>query len=115
MAGFLGDSTPEEFMESTMADYPMPCHKTIDYTDPNWKEKWEELVVDDDLHFHRGTTMEKHCAGGAIFFANISKRSRDRMRPRLPDDKEFVFDHPQQFIDHHRSSGVGSWTEPTKK
>lgn len=118
MPGYLGESTPEEFMASTMADYPMPCHKTIDYRDPRWKEKWENLVVDDELDpaSQRSTSpKEKHCAGAAIFFSNIHKRTRDMNRPGLAADRDLVFDHPRQFIDHHRSLGVGSWESPTKK
>lgn len=115
--GFLGKSTPEEFMQSTMADYPMPCHKTIDYNDKKWKEKWEALIVDDE--FDPGLQLsisprEKHCAGAAIFFSNISKRTRDKMRPRLPPDEVLVFNSQKEFIDHHRSLGIGSWKEEKK-
>lgn len=117
MPGYLGQATPEEFMQSTMLDYPMPCHKTIDYNDQHWKDKWENLVLDDELKVGKAgcDTKEKHCAGAAIFFTNIAKLSRDAARPRMAADRELVFDHPQQFIDHHYSSGVGSWPEPTKK
>ena len=115
LAGFLGSANPEEFMEATLKDYPMPCHKTINYHDPDWKEAWEELVADDILNKERADTKEKHCAGAAIFFANIVKWSRDPMRPKLPADRELVFTGPVEFIAHHYSSGVGSWPEPTKK
>lgn len=99
MKGWLGDSTPEQFMATTMADVHMPCHKTLDYSDPQWAEKWVE-----------GEAGEG-CAGAHIFFANICKRSRDRSRPILPKDKKSVFSLPQEFIDHHNSGEFKSWKE----
>lgn len=87
--GWLGDSTPEEFMETTMSDVHMLCHITINYEDPDWKEKW--------LSGQSGS----HCSGSAVFFANICKLSRDRNRPRLQSDKRSVFSNLQEFLEHH--------------
>lgn len=87
--GWLGDSDPEEFMRTVLADVPMPCHLTIDYDVPNWKELWENGL------------MGVHCGGAAIFFTNICKVSRDSDRPRLEADHEQVFSRPEEFIAHH--------------
>lgn len=96
MAGWLGESDPESFIETTMADYPMPCHQTIDYADPDWKEHWE------------AGQNGKLCAGALSFFANIGKLSRERGRPRRPED-ETVFSSAQEFCDHHNGARVKSW------
>lgn len=90
--GFLGDSTPEEFIGTTMADYPMPCHLSIDYSSPVWKESWE---VGEEGRL---------CAGALIFYANISKMSRDPARPRLKPDRDNVFASPSEFLAHHTKS-----------
>lgn len=91
MPGWLGDDTPENFIATTMSDYPMPCHQTIDYSDPDWKRLWERVATG------------KLCGGALIFFANISKLSRWPDRPRLPADKENIFASPAEFIAHHTS------------
>jgi len=97
LQGYLGESDPEEFMELTMSDYPMPCHQTVDYREPQWKKKWEAGQVG------------KLCAGALIFFANICKRSRDGSRPTIPADRELVFSRPDEFIDYHNAAKVKSW------
>lgn len=103
MQGWLGASDPEGFMETTMADYPMPCHQTIDYEDPKWKEKWEAQ----SRNAIEGKA--KLCAGALIFFANIGKVSRLRNRPRLPADEELVFSSPAEFEAYHNAARVKSW------
>lgn len=77
-----------------MADEPMPCHSTIDYEDPAWRKEWVTGAVG------------KLCAGARIFFANISKRSRDPERPVAKPDKAKVFSSPTEFVDHHKSLGL---------
>ncbi len=98
-AGWLGAATPEQFMRSTMSDQRMPCHLTIDYDDPDWKEKWSQKKAG------------KLCAGAAVFFSNQCKLSRDPDRPRLEADRENVFSYAHEFIKHHRQHGRGSWSE----
>src|SRR5262245_31999901 len=90
--GWLGAANPRDFMDSLMSDYPMPCHKTIDYEDPLWKEKWEEGAAG------------KLCAGALIFFANIGKVSRDRFRQRMAGNSAEVFTRPDEFVEHHESA-----------
>ncbi len=101
--GWLGAATPEELMAAAINDYPLPCHMTLDYQDPDWKEKWEK-----DVRSNTDGTMH-YCAGAAVFFANRFQRSRDPKRPRLPVDRDNVFSAPQEFIWHHASSPVKSW------
>lgn len=90
LPGWLGDATPEDFMAAVLGDAPMPCHETIDYSDPGWKEAW--------LEGRKG----KGCAGSHVFFANIHKLSRDPSRPALPADRVRVFARPQEFLSHHQ-------------
>jgi hypothetical protein len=89
LPGYLGADNPAGFIATTMADYSMPCHSTIDYSDPQWKVKWD------------AGRIGRLCAGAAIFFANMCKLSRDRDRPTLPADRELVFAHPREFLAHH--------------
>lgn len=84
--GYLGNSTPAEFLASTMADQPMPCHLTVDYEDRNWKDMLDEA---------------SHCNGALTFFSNICKLSNDPNRPKMPVDCENVFTRPTEFLDHH--------------
>jgi hypothetical protein len=72
--------------EQTMHDVPMPCHLTVNYSDPDWESKLDRA---------------KYCAGALVFFRNISKLSRDPDRPRMEADKETVFASPDEFVLHH--------------
>lgn len=89
--GWLGQETPEGFMRTVMADAAMPCHMTIDYDDPDWKENFV------------ASGEAEHCAGALILFSNMSKLSRDPERPRLDADHENVFDSPAEFIEYHKN------------
>ena len=89
MAGWLGEETPKGFMQTTMNDVAMPCHCTIDYEDPKWKENFV------------ANGKAEHCAGALIFFRNICKLSRDPERPRLEADHDNVFSSQAEFLDHH--------------
>ena len=89
LPGYLGADNVEGFMESTMADHEMPCHLTVDYTDPGWFEKLDDAQA---------------CAGAAIFFRNICKESRDPSRLRLPADRDEVFSNRAEFMEHHKES-----------
>ena len=84
--GWLGADTPENFIETTLADYEMPCHLTVNYEDPAWFQ---------DL------SAAQACAGASIFFANICKLSRDPKRLKLPPDTEKVFASKTEFLTHH--------------
>lgn len=103
--GWLGSSTPEQFMLATFGqdfppipESPMPCHLSIDYEDPDWQDKWA----------NRETGAL--CAGAAIMFANRVKLPKYIELPRRERSDE-VFTHPEEFIAHHRSTGAHSWEE----
>lgn len=96
-AGWLGASTPEEFIDTTLDDHLMPCHKTVDYE----KEGWQEDMVEPD-------SKVQHCAGARIFYTNTCKRSKNPLvmyleqhgmvrLPRSPD----VFTNRAEFLEHH--------------
>ncbi len=100
LAGWLGDSSPEEFIDTCLADHLMPCHKTVDYDDEDWKEK----MLDE-------TSEVQHCAGARIFFANQCKMPKhglyllalrsDQVKKVKPSND--VFANRQRFLDHHNT------------
>ncbi len=92
LPGYLGASTPLDFINTTMGDVPMPCHSTVDYEEPDWED---QCTPDGSA---------RHCAGAAIFFANQSKLSRDRARVRLSADRVGVFSNRIEFLDYHQSA-----------
>lgn len=76
LPGWLGGSTPEQFVRHAHADLPYPCH----------------------------TKIGPQCAGMAIYRANICKSPRDPKAFRLPADKVKVFSWPTEFINHHSTA-----------
>ncbi len=84
--GWMGDATPEEFIEATMADAAMPCHMTVDYEDPNWPSMNQPET--------------SYCYGALVFFRNTCKKSRDKERPIAEPSKD-VFAHRMEFLNHH--------------
>lgn len=97
-AGWLGAATPESFIhEIVVAENALPCHLTLDYTDPDWKKKWEA-----------GETGQT-CAGALIMAANMCKRPRDPNHPRMKADPELVFPNQRAFLDYHNNAPVKSW------
>lgn len=117
-AGWVGDATPEEFMEATFGEelvdmgghqmfmprgleYPMPCHLTIDYNDPNWEKKWEK-------GWESGEGTGSLCAGAAIMFRNRAKLPKISL-PQREADRENVFSRPEEFIAYHHGGDFKSW------
>jgi hypothetical protein len=98
--GWTGAAAPEEFAASILGDERMPCHKTIDYEDPQWKARWSA-----------GETGQL-CAGALVMTANIAKRSRAPDRPVYQSDRVGVYPTLPAMIDAHRSSRVRSWVVP---
>ena len=86
--GWLGAASPEEFVDTTLADADMPCHATVDYTDP----EWEEQLHTNDVAF---------CAGAIIFLRNTCKLSRNSRRAGPEADREAVFSNRAEFMAHH--------------
>src|SRR5258706_14268375 len=76
MPGWLGAGTPQSFVIEISYEHPLPCHRTLDYSDPDWLAKWTDQKVG------------RVCAGALILAANMSKRPRDPAFPRLPRDPE---------------------------
>ncbi len=97
VAGWLGAAAPERFALSILADTRLPCHQTIDYSDPNWKHKW--------LDGEQGTL----CTGALQMSANICKKPRDPEVPAVePNDN--IFSSLDGFIAYHRT-GIRSWDD----
>lgn len=91
--GWLGADTPQNFASNALADYslfPLPCHQTIDYSDPDWQAtQYEESAL---------------CAGALIFCKNNYKRPFDPERAAWIDAVEHdanVFRYPWEFIEYH--------------
>lgn len=97
MPGWLGEATPESFLIEISMERPLPCHPTIDYTNPKWLQKWNTQKTG------------KICAGSLIMSANMCKSPRDKNFPRLPADKVAVFSNHKEFIDFHNNADVRSW------
>lgn len=84
--GWLGDSTPIEFLQTSEAEHRMPCHLHVDYE----SERWEDMAA-----------QAPQCAGRAIHFANRCKQPRDPGLLRLAPNRDEIFSNPQDFINHH--------------
>lgn len=89
--GWLGASTPEQFLAQAEAEIKMPCHCAVDYERPDWEEQSE---------------VAPRCAGHAIYLRN---RCKMPVEPGLAEfvravaqDYGSVFGNGQQFLEHHR-------------
>ncbi len=89
--GWLGSSSPEEFLFTTNSEAPMPCHCAIDYTDPDWKS----------TQFPSAPL----CAGALVFLKNSCKSPRDpelnKAVKSVSADPEAVFQWGHEFLEHH--------------
>lgn len=92
LPGYLGSSSPQEFIAATMNDATMPCHNSVDYAEPNWED---QLAPGGSA---------RHCAGAAILFSNTCKLSMDPDRPKLKADRANVFSNSREFLEHHSST-----------
>jgi hypothetical protein len=88
LPGWLGAyETAEEFIGiHYQCEIRNPCHMTVDYTDPNWREGLEEASP---------------CAGQAVMFRNSGKLPRNWTPIDVEVDREHVFTWPPDFIKHH--------------
>lgn len=101
MPGWLGASNPEGFIGTMMMETePLPCHSTVDYERPDWHERWTRSV----------DPRNKLCAGALTLMANHGKRPRTG--PVGVRDAVAVFATYREFVEHHRSAPVRSWTDP---
>ena len=76
LAGWLGEMTPEEWLQVAHSDAKIDCH----------------------------TLVGPQCAGAAIYRANVSKHPRDPEVLRLPSDRARVFSSPVEFLKHHKGT-----------
>lgn len=88
--GWLGASTPVEFLQQSESELRMPCHLHVDYDRTDWPEQAEQAP---------------QCAGRAVHFANRCKLPRNLDLVLARSDREAVFSNPQDFIDHHTLGG----------
>jgi hypothetical protein len=89
--GWLGASTPEEFMASARSGAEMPCHSSIDYEQSDWRTKQYPKAP--------------LCAGSLIFLKNSCTLPRDPALAAsvkaVEGDRETVFNWPHEFLAHH--------------
>src|SRR4051812_1008430 len=87
--GWLGASTAKDFIEDVDHQVPMPCHMTVDYSDPDWRDSLK-------------TDGVSYCAGAAIYLNNTWSMPRDpewgAVVRRLSDDREHVFTWTDRFL-----------------
>lgn len=72
LAGWLGGSTPEEWMRMAHGETKFECHAILPH----------------------------ECAGAAIYRANVCKRPPEDTL-ELPADRTAVFATPMEFLAHH--------------
>lgn len=86
LAGWLGEMSPEEWVKAALADGQIQCHALV------------------------GPDGPVHCAGAAIFRANLCKVPRDPDALRLPPDRKAVFAMPDEFRRHHDGRSTSAAT-----
>lgn len=85
--GATGGSDPTVFIGQAFGPFWLPCHKTCDFSDPDWKK---DLSV-------------QQCAGAAIFRTNINRwHGMPSQLLRLPENKDLVFSSPEELLAHHK-------------
>lgn len=93
-AGWLGSYTPETILASILNEIPFPCHITVDYDRPNWRET-----------LNASNTKAQACAGFLIMNRKFAKLPRDpeagQHAMRLNKDHPDVFKLWSDFVDHH--------------
>lgn len=107
--GWLGQSTAKEFVYRADRQSPMECHKTVDYSDPNWKES---IDAADEVSF---------CRGAAEYLANTYSRPRnpewcaavDRAAQEKPtrDGYPNIFAWTDEFLAHHDNETNARYVE----
>ncbi len=88
--GWLGASTPQEFLDCVRGEAILPCHQAIDYEAPNWRKQLPAAAV---------------CAGSLVFMVNTAQLPIDpqlrAMRNAVTADRATVFARPDEFLTHH--------------
>ncbi|MBI6883078.1 hypothetical protein [Pseudomonas putida] len=89
-AGWLGASTPVEFLQQSEAEIHMPCHLHVDYERDDWEEQ---------------ASSAPQCAGRAVHFANRCKKPQNPGLITMPANHAEIFGNPQDFVAHHTLPG----------
>lgn len=87
--GWLGASTPEQFLAQAESETRMPCHCTVDYSRADWEAQVQ---------------AKPRCAGHAAYLRNRCKMPQDPSLAefvRSVDRDPEVFGRPEQFLEHH--------------
>lgn len=88
--GWLGASTPLQFLAQAESEIRMPCHCSVDYDRPDWKERAES---------------SPRCAGHATYLRNRCKSPRNASLAQFVGqviaDPDTVFTRPEDFVRHH--------------
>lgn len=89
--GWLGASTPLQFLAQAESETKMPCHCAIDYDDPDWEVSQLPAAP--------------RCAGHAVYLRNRCKLPNDpelrKFRDTVEPDMEAIFSRPEDFVAHH--------------
>lgn len=97
--GVLGGSDASVYVGQGHGPFWLPCHKTCDFTDPNWK----------DNH-----TVQQ-CAGAAIYRANIDRAKLMPGSLHTLDKSDTVFQSPEELYAHHKQISLEEATEYLKQ
>ena len=93
--GWLGSYTPAMIIEHIQKEVPFPCHPTVDYEAPNWRE----TIFTED-------TKVQACVGFLILGRKLAKLPRDpetgEHAMRLDRNHPDVFETVADFIRHHQ-------------
>lgn len=87
--GWLGASTPLQFLAQAESEIKMPCHCAVDYESKDWPAQVKRAP---------------RCAGHATYLRNRCKVPRDRQLAAFVASVErdpAVFSNPAEFVAHH--------------
>jgi len=96
LQGWLGNATPESFVEAIHDEEKMPCHCAVDYTDPDWEEKLAD---------------KPYCVGHLLATRAACKSPRDPLhREAIDQVPDFPVLSPWgEFQEHHNNGQLKSW------
>jgi hypothetical protein len=93
--GALGGSDPEVYIGQGHGPFWLPCHKTCDFTDPNWKKD----------------TSVQQCAGAAIYRANIDRAFLMPISLQKLEQSDLAFGSPEELYAHHKQISIEEATD----
>lgn len=86
LPGWLGASTPLEFIALSESEARMPCHMTVDYERDDWQEQ---------------VKTAPQCVGRSVHFANRCRLPKNPEILKANPDPDTVFSDPREFYKHH--------------